>query len=65
MTMYRIGYTYVVWVDVVADNETEARDKAALIDFNLQCNELGNLTEDTYEDAMLFTYDELGLEDPS
>jgi len=65
MTMYRIGYTYVVWVDVVADNETEARDNAALIDFNLQCNELGNLTEDTYEDAMLFTYDELGLEDPS
>jgi hypothetical protein len=54
MAKYQVGTQYTVWVEVDAEDEDEAIEKANEIDYNLTCNNLGTVEINEYDDPIVY-----------
>jgi hypothetical protein len=54
MAKYQVGTQYTVWVEVEAEDEDDAIEKAIVVEYNLECNELGTIEINEYDDPIVF-----------
>ena len=54
MAKYQVGTQYTVWVEVEAEDEDDAIEKAIVVEYNLECNDLGTIEINEYDDPIVF-----------
>ena len=54
MAKYQVGTQYTVWVEVEAADEDEAIEKAIVVEYNLECNDLGTIEINEYDDPIVY-----------
>ena len=62
MRKYKVGIPYTVWVDVEADSRDAAVEQAVNTDYGLNCNKLGHVEQNEFDEIAVYTHKALGIE---